>query len=163
MWIEELLMFVQREDVGVVGAHILYRKNQTYFAGAVLDKEAQAGIHVIDFNVQESEQGYEANLKHVRNTTILSILCMLVSKKEVAAIGGFRTSMGACADADLCLRCRQTGKWNVWTCFSRIYYNGNESVYRRWEKCQEFLNGWDTELRKGDEYYHPLLKALGRI
>lgn len=163
MWIEEMLMYGKRKDVGVVGAHILYDDNKTYFAGAVLDKEESSGIHVINYNMAESEQGYEANLKHVRNTSILTSLCMLISKEQLHRQGGFCNIMGSCADADLCLRCKSRGLWNVWTCFAQMYYSGSESMYNYWNRNQHFIDKWKQELEEGDGYYHPLLKVLKRM
>lgn len=157
-WIEELLMFAQRDDVGVVGPHIVYKKRQTYFAGAVLDNRSPSGIHVINQNIEASEQGYEANMKHVRNTTVLTMLCMMVSKKVYQELDGFDVQMGDCMDADFCLRSRQKGKNNVWTCFSTVQYTGTSDII--WRECHAFKKKWDSELWKGDAYYHPLLKQL---
>lgn len=163
MWIEEMLMIAQREDVGVVGGHIKYLNNRTYFSGAVLDKDAESGIHVINFNMEEPEHGYEANLKHVRSTTILSSCCMLVSRNKLQNVGGFRVSMRSCADADLCMRFRKQGYQNVWTCFSQVFYKGAESIYSHWGDYQRFREVWNQEIECTDEYYHPLLKKLGKI
>ena len=47
-WIEEMLMYAQRPDVGVVSANIWDNKGQSYFAGGVLDQDSLTGIHVIN-------------------------------------------------------------------------------------------------------------------
>ncbi|MCI8293994.1 MAG: glycosyltransferase [Hespellia sp.] len=159
-WIEELLMFAQREDVGVVGPHIMYRNQQTYFAGAVLDRDIPSGIHVVNQNLEAKDQGYEANMKHVRNTSILTMQCMMVSRKLYEDLGGFDLRMGDCKDADFCLRSRRKGKNNVWTCFSSVYYSGKGTPETIWTMCKEFRKTWEAALREGDEYYPPLLKEL---
>lgn len=156
-WVEELLMYAQREDIGVVGPHMTDRNGRTYFAGAVLDYESPSGIHVINHGLDAEEQGYEANMKHVRNTTVLTMLCMMVSKNVFEELDGFDEELGACKDADFCIRSIRHGKKNVWTCFCSVTYSGAENL---WTECAELKKRWEQELEKGDEYYHPLLKKL---
>ena len=102
MWIEEMLMYAQREDVGCVGPWILYRNHTTCFAGAVLDSQEPSGIHLINRGMPEDEQGYEANMRHVRNTTILTGRCLMIARKRFSELGGFDSEMKGFRDADLC-------------------------------------------------------------
>ena len=113
-------MYVQREDVGCVGPWILYRNHTTCFAGAVLDGQEPSGIHLINRGMPEDEQGYEANMRHVRNTTILTGRCLMIARKRFSELGGFDSEMKGFRDADLCLKSRDAGYWNVWTCFAKI-------------------------------------------
>lgn len=162
-WIEELLMFAQRQDVGVVGAYIKYKDSRTYFAGAELDKGLDSGIYLINFNRPGCDQGYEANMKHVRNTTILTSVCMMISKEKFLKLKGFDISMESCADADFCLRSRQEGWWNVWTCFAEMLYYRDNVKEDHWKKNQQFRNRWNDELTQGFGNLHPLLKRLGKL
>ena len=106
-WIEEMLMYAQRPDVGVVSANIWDNKGQSYFAGGVLDQDSLTGIHVINKGMDKADQGYEANMRHVRNTTTASGICMMVPERTFEKIGDFSTEMQDCADIDLCLRSRE--------------------------------------------------------
>ena len=162
-WIEELLMFAQRRDVGVVGAYIKYKDNRIYFAGAVLDKDANSGIYPVNFNRVDSDQGYEANMKYVRNTTILTSICMMISKEIFIELDGFDVLMDSCADADLCLRSRRQGWWNVWTCFADMFYNKKDPITKQWKKNEKFTTRWKDEIEQGDGNYHPLLKRLRKL
>lgn len=162
-WIEELLMFAQRDDVCSVGPQINYGHQKIYFAGAVIDKDEQCGIHVINYNHFQNEEGYEANLKHVRNTTVLSALCMMVARDKLEELSGFDIQMKDYGDVDLCLKARNANYWNVWTCFAQIKYQGKKSVYSNWKDEGKFREVWDDELKKRDEYYHPFLKQLKKM
>lgn len=159
-WIEELLMYAQRGDVGCVGPWILYKNGTTCFAGAVLDGQETSGIHVINRRLAESEQGYEANMRHVRNTTILSERCFMVSRKVYEELGGFDPNMKAYRDADFSIRSKQAGYWNVWTCFAKIECRRKAKKDFIWDGYQPFKDKWAEELKKNDDYYHPLLKEL---
>lgn len=162
-WVEELLMYAQRSDVGVVGANIIHGNHQVYFAGGVLDQDERTGIHVINYNLIGQDQGYEANMRHVRNTSILSSLCLMVAKNQLGRLGGFRMDLGDCGDADLCLRSKEQKLWNVWNCFAQMYYNGEKDIQDYWIDNEKFRQIWKSRIIEGDGYYHPLLKRLGKM
>lgn len=162
-WIEELLMFAQRKDVGAVGAELLYQENKVFFAGGVLDKNEKSGIHCINYNMNIEEQGYEANMKHVRNTTILSSMCMMISRKKLLQLNGFDENLGDCGDADFCLRVEKQGDLCVWNVFSKLNYQGNWDLQKNWEKCNTFKEKWKDNFNQADQYYHPLLKKLKKM
>lgn len=159
-WVEELLMYAQRKDVGCVGPWILYKNGTTCFAGAVLDEQEMSGIHVVNRRLVETEQGYEANMRHVRNTTILSERCFMVSRKVYEELGGFDPNMKTYRDADFCIRSKKAGYWNVWTCFAKIECRRKAKKDYIWNEYQPFRHKWAEELAKKDDYYHPLLKEL---
>lgn len=162
-WIEEMLMYAQRPDVGVVSANIWDNKGQSYFAGGVLDQDSLTGIHVINKGMDKADQGYEANMRHVRNTTTASGICMMVPERTFEKIGDFSTEMQDCADIDLCLRSREKGLWNVWACFADVAYAGDNTAEDYWKQCDLFKKKWKETIEAGDESYHPLLKALKKI
>lgn len=162
-WIEELLMFAQRQDVCAVGPQINHKKQRIYFAGGVLDGKKESGIHVLNVGRLQNEEGYEANLKHVKNTTFLSSLCMMLSRRKMLEFSGYRPETGDYGDIDLCLRGREENNWNVWTCFAQMKYEGKEQVYAHWSQKGKFGEIWKEKLSKQDEYYHPFLKQLGKL
>lgn len=159
-WIEEMLMYAQREDVGCVGPWILYRNHTTCFAGAVLDSQEPSGIHLINRGMLEDEQGYEANMRHVRNTTILTGRCMMIARKRFGELDGFNIEMKDFQDADLCLKSREAGYWNVWTCFAKIESGRSPRKDVLWKESDAFRKKWSERLQQEDEFYHPLLKVL---
>lgn len=160
-WVEEMLMYAQRKDVGVVGAKILNRKEEVIFGGGVLDEKE--GIHVINHGLPDKEQGYEANMRYVRNTSILTGLCMMISEHVAAGLGDFKETMADFADADLCMESKKSGLWNVWDCFVSIRYTGNKEMQEYWKDGKKWQEKWKDEIRQGDEYYHPLLKELKKV
>ncbi|MDD3362374.1 MAG: glycosyltransferase [Hespellia sp.] len=161
-WIKEMLMYAQKEDVCAVGAHILYRDNRTFYAGACLDRDSDNNIYVLNYDKAEGP-GYEANQMHVRNTTIISSMCMMISKKEFEQQEEFSVHHEDLGDADFCMHGIEKHKWNVWTCFAKVYYNGNKQIKDYWKKNDVFSNEWKNQIEQGDPYLHPLLKQLNLI
>lgn len=58
-------------------------KVRVIFAGGVLDQDSLTGIHVINKGMDKADQGYEANMRHVRNTTTASGICMMVPERNI--------------------------------------------------------------------------------
>ena len=162
-WLEELLMFVQRNDVLAASPQINFRKNKVYFAGAALDKNNKTKIHMMNYKIHRNSEGYEANMKHVRNVTLVTPLCMMISKDKLVELSGFDIDMGSYSGVDLCLRGRQMKYWNIWTCFSQIYYDGKDSIYSNFVYNEKFEKKWKTKIEMDDEYYHPFLKITGKV
>ena len=84
-------------------------------------------------------------------------------KRTFEKIGDFSTEMQDCADIDLCLRSREKGLWNVWACFADVAYAGDNTAEDYWKQCDLFKKKWKETIEAGDEFYHPLLKALKKI
>lgn len=162
-WVEELLMFAQRKDVCMVSPRIADKKKRIYFAGAVLDGEKEGWVHALNRGLLKGEEGYGANLKHVKNITSCSSVCMMISREKLLKMSGFRSETGDYGDVDMCLRGRKQGDWNIWTCFAGITYQGEGSVYAQWKDPGEFEILWKERLTEEDEYYHPFLKRLKRL
>lgn len=162
-WIREMLMYAQREDVGVVGPFLGDKENHILFAGAVMDQDEPSGIHVINAGMDINIEGYEANMRHIRNTTVLSELCIMVALTDLNKLGGLDLSMGEYVIPDLCLRAREKGYWNVWNCFSKLNYYGQNEIKLYSVENKLFKNKWKNKLESMDDYYHPLLKKLKRM
>lgn len=160
-WIEELLMYASRQDVGVVGVSIKNSEEQVVFGGGILDKEE--GIHIMNEGLEWREQGYEANMRHVRNTTLLTSVCMMIAKEKLDGAGGFQTDLGDCADIEICLKCLEKHYWNVWNCFAVMKYTGDKSIKDFWNNDDLLFERWKDRIEREDNYYHPLLKKLGKI
>ena len=156
-----MLMYAQRPDVGVVSANIWNNKDQSYFAGGVLDQDSLTGIHVINKEMDKADQGYEANMRHVRNTTTASGICMMVPERTFEKIGDFSAEMQDCADIDLCLRSREKGLWNVWTCFAEFSYSKALTIEVDDTEIQKFISKWESRISKKDNFYNQNLAELG--
>lgn len=157
-WIEEMLMFAQRNDVCAVSPKILYNNNTICFAGLALDPKAIDKIKFIGQGISDEEQGYEAMFRYVRNITSVWRGCCMFSADSWKLLGGFSEDLEGYEEVDFCLRGIQRKMWNVWTCFSRMEY---EREYPSFLKNTESFSGqWEKEINLGDAYYHSCLERL---
>ena len=165
-WIEELMMYVQREDVGAAGAMLYYPDNTIQHAGIVLklgkDRIAGHAFH----QMPRGTIGYMGRACYAQNMSAVTAACMMVKASVYEDVGGFDESYPvAFNDVDFCLKIRQSGKLIVWTPYAEAYHfesktrgkdNDNEERIARFKgDCQRFREKWGDVLDAGDPYYNP--------
>ncbi len=164
-WLEEMLMYAQRKDVGAVGAKLLYPDRTIQHAGVVIGLGAHRTAGHTHYGKSYDNLGYMGRLCYAQDVTAVTGACLLVKKYLYAKLGGlddhFAVSLN---DVDFCLRLRKRGYLNVFTPFAELYHF--ESASRgsdksgtnaeRYERESElFREKWKEELKKGDPYYNP--------
>ena len=159
-WIEEMLMYAQRNDVCTVSPKILFGNNLIGYAGLALDANEKGFIKFLGKGFSDDEQGYEAMFRYVRNITASWKGCCMISAEKLRMMGGFSEDMDGYEEVDFSLRGIQNKLWNVWTCFAKINYDSMEIPSFEEKKSKIFYNRWQDEIKKGDRYYHPILKEL---
>jgi len=169
-WIEEMLMFSQRGDVGAVGAKLYYPDNTIQHAGVGLGIERLAGHYHKHFPGKHS--GYMSRLLCAQNVSAVTGACLMMRKDVFVQIGGFDEALAvAFNDVDLCMRVRVVGYLIVWTPFAELYHHeslsrGTEDTPKKKERfmgeVQLFQRRWAKELSAGDPYYNPNL-TLDRV
>ena len=164
-WIEEMLMYAQREDVGAVGAKLCYPDDTIQHAGVILGKGGIAG-HAYQWE-KRSEVGYIGRLSYAQDMTAVTAACMMVRRDVWDEVGGMDEEFTvAFNDVDLCMKIRRAGYLIVWTPFAELYHY--ESLSRGKDDTPEkqarfdsevalFRRKWGAELAAGDPYYNPNL------
>ena len=158
-WIEELLMYAQREDVGAAGAMLCISVHTIWSAGIILGL-GQKHIAANAFRGQpDNAIGYMGRLAYAQDLSAVSSGCMLVKRSVFSDIEGFDEKyVSICCDTDFCLRLRGTGHLIVWTPYARLSYFSADTEGT--EDCSEseaarFRARWGAELTAGDPYYNP--------
>ena len=165
-WIREMLMFAQREDVGAVGARLLYPDGTIQHAGIGLGLLHLAGHYFRHY--QEEDPGYMGRLCYAQNMSAVTAACMMVPRKVYEACGGLDESYPVVFnDVDLCLKIRESGKLIVWTPFAELFHyesksRGSDEDTREKQaffktETRRFQTRWNEVLAKGDPYYNPNL------
>jgi len=161
-WLEEMLMFCQRDDVGAVGAKLYFSNRSIQHAGVVLGIEGTAG-HIL-YGAPFGSVGYMGNLQIVQNMSALTGACMMVKRKVFEEVGLFSPEFyNSYNDVDLCIRIRKAGYLIVWTPYAEAYHF--ESKTRGYnitpEKKRKLANEialfkakWKDEIAAGDPYYN---------
>jgi GT2 family glycosyltransferase len=155
-WIEALLEHSQRDEVGAVGAKLLYRDNSVQHAGVVLGIGGVAN-HAFRY-VHDSSLGYFGFAQVTRNYSAVTGACMMVRREVFDAMGGFDENLRvAFNDVDFCLRLRQGGYLIVYTPHARLYHfeSASRGKLHPLEDEQYMRERWDHVLRNGDPYYNP--------
>lgn len=162
-WIQEMLMYSQRNDVGAVGAKLYYPDNTIQHAGLGLGLLTLAGHLHRGFD--RSHPGYMGRLIYAQNLTGVTAACIMIPKAVWDQVGGLdETFEVAFNDVDLCMRIRAAGYLIVWTPFAELYHYESKSrgMDDTPEKRKRFVSEvtrfqvrWRKELDAGDPYYNP--------
>lgn len=164
-WLEQMLMFAQRKDVGAVGAMLYYPDDTVQHAGVILGIGGVAGHSHKNF--PRNHPGYIFRLTIAQNYSCVTAACILMSRKVWDEVHGLDEAFKvAFNDVDLCMRIRQAGYLIVWTPYAELYHF--ESKSRGLEDTPEkqlrfdgevnrFQSRWAAELDAGDPYYNPNL------
>ena len=163
--VEEMLQFVQQEDVGICGARLLYPDKMIQHAGVVMGFGGIAGATFI--GTHETENSYMHRAACIQNYSAVTAAVLMTKKSLFDKVGGFREELAvAFNDVDFCLKIRALGKRVVYTPYALFthYESKSRGLEDNPEKVKRF-NGeivclakhWPEILRKGDPYYNPAL------
>ncbi len=164
-WLEEMLQYAIRPDVGAVGAKLYYPDDSIQHAGIIVGLGGVAGHSHKHYPGQHV--GYFHRLVSVQNISAVTAACMMVRKEVFQEVNGFDEKfILAFGDVDLCLRIMQKGYLNVWTPYAELhhyesktrgYENTPERRKRFRKEVEYFKQRWSDFLHKGDPYYNPNL------
>lgn len=165
-WIEEMLMYSQRQDVGGVGAMLYYPDNTIQHAGVILGIGGVAGHSHKYFH--RGDYGYMSRLTIAQNLSAVTAACLMMRREVFDAVGGFDESLAvAFNDVDLCMKVRERGHLIVFTPFAEAYHHESKSrgledtpekVARFNREIDRFHEKWGDELI--DPYYNPNLTLI---
>lgn len=163
-WIEELLMYAQREDVGAVGAKLYYPDKTIQHAGVVIGLGAHRTAGHTHYKQRKENLGYMGRLCYAQNVSAVTGACLMVKKKEFEQTGGLEESFAiSLNDVDLCLKLRKKGLLNVFTPFAELYHyesvsrgldDSGEKAERYRRESAAFREKWKEMLAAGDPYYN---------
>ena len=164
-WMEELLMYAQRNDVGAVGAKLYYGDKTIQHAGVVLGLGAHRTAGHSHYMQHRENLGYMGRLCYTQNVSAVTGACLMVSKALFEKAGGLEESFAVSLnDVDFCIKLREMGYLNVFTPFAELYHfesasrgldDKGEKAERYNEESARFREKWKEVLAMGDPYYNP--------
>ncbi len=164
-FIEEMLMFAQREDVGAVGAKLYYEDNTIQHAGIILGLGTDRIAGHSHYTFPRDHIGYMGKLFYAHNLSAVTGACMMVKKEVFFKVGGLNTELKiAFNDIDFCLKLRDLGYLIVWNPYAELYHyesksrgfeDSKEKKERFKAECEKFRKLWGKTIEKGDPYYNP--------
>lgn len=164
-WIEELLMYAQREDVGAVGAKLYFADKGIQHAGVVLGLGAHRTAGHSHYKQPQENMGYMGRLCYAQDVSAVTGACLLVKRSLFYEVGGLDESFAiSLNDVDFCLKLRERGYLNVFTPFAELYHfeslsrgldDNGEKAKRYNRESEQFREKWKKVLDAGDPYYNP--------
>lgn len=161
-WIQEMLGFAQREDVGAVGVELFYPDNTIQHAGIIIGIGGVAG-HVFK-NLPKGIHGYFSKDAMIQNLSAVTAACIMTPKSIYDDVDYMDEKFKvAFNDVDFCLKIREKGKLIVYNPFvlfkhyeskSRGFEDTPEKKERFQAEIDRFHDKWQSVLDKGDPYYN---------
>ncbi len=160
--IEEMLGICCREEVGVVGAKLLYRNRTVQHAGIVIGFGGYAG-HVFH-EIGADDYGFMMRARINCNYSAVTAACLMTKRSVFEEAGGFSEQFAVAAnDVDFCLKVRGKGYLVVYNAYAQWYhyesktrgYEDTPQKKARYEKeVAMFRQRWQEILKNGDPYYN---------
>ena len=152
-WLEKMLGFAERENVGVVGARIYNKDTTTYNAGYVISLEN--GFCSLNKGLKKDENGYFGREKLIQNLNAISGNCLMTDLETFKKVNGFSIEFSKEFSAvDYCLKVRKLNKLVVYNPTVELEKFENERDIENIDEKNRFLEKWKESLEKQDEYYN---------
>lgn len=165
-WLEEMLGFAQRGDVGAVGAELFYPDKTIQHAGIIIGIGGVAG-HVFK-NIPKGIHGYFSKDAMIQNMSAVTAACIMTPRSIYEDVGFMDEKFKvAFNDVDFCLKIRELGKLIVYNPYvqfwhyeskSRGFEDNPEKQARFKQEIDRFHEKWQDFLDKGDPYYNKNLR-----
>jgi GT2 family glycosyltransferase len=164
-WMEEMLMYAQRSDVGAVGAKLYFPDRKIQHAGVILGLGAHRTAGHSHYGMEGTNLGYMGRLCYAQDMSAVTGACLMISRAKYDEVGGLDPSFAiSLNDVDLCLKLRKKGYLNVFTPMAELYHyesisrgsdTDKKNVERFEAECESFKSRWKKILDDGDPYYNP--------
>lgn len=161
-WLQEMIGFAQREDVGAVGVELFYPDNTIQHAGVIIGIGGVAG-HVFK-NLPKGIHGYFSKDAMIQNMSAVTAACIMTPRSMYDDVGFMNEKFKvAFNDVDFCLKIRETKKLIVYNPYvqfihyeskSRGFEDTPEKIQRFESEISRFRKKWKKILEKGDPYYN---------
>jgi len=144
-WLSAMLVQSQRDDVGAVGAKLLYPDDRIQHAGAILGIGGVAG-HSHKY-LSNDANGYFSRPHLAQNVSAVTGACLMIKRSLYTEMGGLDEKSLAVAfnDIDLCIRLRERGLVNIFEPAAVLYHH--ESISRGYEDSDEKKRRFAEETR----------------
>lgn len=165
-FIEEMMGYLQRPEVGVVGAKLFFRDGLTQHSGIVVGPY-DAAVHV-NQNFPDERPGYLGRAVRPGNFSAVTGACQMMRRSVFDQVGGYDDLFAVgFNDIDFCLRVGRAGYLTTFTPYAKLYHyefatRGRETAdsakYERWKREQAlFLARWAEVFVEGDPFSNPNL------
>jgi O-antigen biosynthesis protein len=161
-WLSEMVSLAIMEDVGAVGAKLVYPNNRVQHGGIVLGVGGIANH--FNYSLPRWATGYFGRNLLTSSVSAVTGACLVVRKSVFEEVGGLNEKDLPVAfnDVDFCLKLRRKGYRNVWTPHAELYHHESasrgiddtpEKLARFKRESEYMLATWGPELQH-DPFYN---------
>jgi GT2 family glycosyltransferase len=164
-WLQEMIGVCSQNDVGAVGAKLVYSDNTIQHAGIVI-LETGAGFHPFQQLLQDSDR-YFNFINVMRDCSAVTGACLMTKKEIFTKVNGFDDDFDLYyGDADLCLRIIDSGYHVVYAPSAKLLHDGSHSIktslsslaphpvaHFAVENHFQFIKKWPL-VKNGDQFYN---------
>ena len=161
-WLELMLGFCQRKDVGAVGVKLFFPDETIQHAGIIVGIGGIAGNRFK--SIPKSGHGYFAKESMIENLSAVTAACIMTPKAIYDEVGWMDEELAvAFNDVDFCLKIREKGYLIVYNPFVEFWHyesktRGQEDSPAKIKRFQgemsRFEQRWPEILDSGDPYYN---------
>lgn len=142
-WLEEMVSFASRAEIGCVGARLWYPDGRLQHAGCVLGVGGVAS-HAHRY-LPRGHGGYFGRAVVHQSFSAVTAACLVVRRDVYQQVGGMDEQFGvAFNDVDFCLKVRSAGYRNVWTPYAEMIHH--ESATRGDDHASDKLARFSAEI-----------------
>lgn len=163
-WIERMVMYLELEALGAVGARLILEDGRPQHVGILFENGGYPG-HIY-YGFSPEFHGYSNNVLVAQNYLAVTAACLMTTREAFDEVGGFSTAFpNNYNDMDFCLKLRTTGRRVVYdpdTVLHHFESSSRNNEVEDWEK-QQLLDRW-LHLTASDPSTNPNLRhGLPRI
>lgn len=157
-WLENMLQYIQRKDVGIVGAKLLYYDKTVQHAGVVIGQGSIPG-HIYVGHPSETLE-----TSAVKNMSAVTGACLMSKRKIYKEVNFMNEELEvALNDVDFCLKVREKGYLVIYTPYAKLYHyesksrgleDTEEKAERFNKECELVKKTWKKLFDNGDPYYN---------
>ena len=165
-FIEEMLGYLQRPEVGVVGAKLYFRDGLVQHSGMLIGP--YGAVAHVNQNFSAKQEGYLARAVRPGNYSSVTGACQMIRRSVFDEVGGYNEELAVgFNDVDFCLKVWKAGYRVVFSPYAELFHyefvtRGREladsSKQARWEQEQAlFKQTWPECFEQGDPFTNPNL------
>lgn len=148
-WLLEMVSHAMREEVGAVGAKLLYPNDTIQHAGVLI---GSGGLAKHAFSMLPVETPIQfGRAETIQDVSCVTAACLVMKRSVFDEVGGLDERLFAVAynDVDLCLKIVSSGYRIVWTPYAQLYHHESASRGRSLtQKARARERAEGTALRK---------------
>ena len=163
--IAEMLSYIVRDGIGIVGARLCYPDDTIQHGGVIVGLGGIAGAAFV--GQHEKENTYMHRMMCLQDLSAVTAACLLTKREVFEDCGGLYEGLAvAFNDIDYCMKVRRLGYRCVYDPYAVFYHyesksrgleDSPEKIERFNGEIAVFASRWGGILSEGDPYYNPNL------